>query len=834
MFGPAWAFRRFFIYGILCLVVISVLSRRRGVVPAFGEFLNPFKGAWLQTPSPFENQNGEHHKSLQGLNRPVEVWVDRDQIKHVFAATDEDLYFAQGYVVASDRLWEMEFLKRLASGKLSEIMGAKTLEFDKLFIKSGIPRAAAASADLMLNDPLTGSALQAYARGVNAYIETLDWAHLPFEYKLLGIKPEPWSARDASLLLKFMAWSLSGHSFDLQLTRSRSRLTQDEFDELFPLNTPVLEPIVPKGFNFSFVPSANMKRALLAPKSIFRADLSKIDPTPLPTPHPANGSNNWAVSGKKSATGLPLLSNDIHLSLTLPALWYEMQLVSPNMNVYGISLPGAPGIILGFNRTLAWGVTNAEDDVLDWYQLRFRDEKRAEYLYDGGWRPVISYESEIKVRGQSSVKVAVRDTHFGPVVYDDNETPVIPTIPKGLAMHWAALEPSNELKNFMLLNRAKNVAECRQAIDSYQTPAQNFLCADNHGDIGIWEMGHLPLRWPGQGRVISDGSSSVYDWKGWVAKSEVPSVRNPERGFLSSANQFPTDNTYPYYLGWGFDVPYRAQRINEILKSHAKFAPEDFVTMQTDTKSNSAKMALPALLAALDRSSLNSMERDIVKDLEAWDYHYNETSLGAAVYASWIEELEDALWKPHFPDGKKLFRYPPLWKTIELLTVSENSPSLKWFDHLDTPERETRSIAVSKSFHAAVADVAKLSGSSNHQKWTWGRVRPTRFESFSRLPGLGSEEFSAGGSPHSIFANSGSHGPVWKQVVALGSPPRAWALYPGGQSGDPTSRHYDDFIEPWRKGEMKQAVFLLSNSNPIDDVKLESRWIFEPQSGTRK
>ena len=262
--------------------------------------------------------------------------VDKDQIKHIFAESDDDLYTAQGYVLASERLWEMEFLARVTAGRLSEIMGRRTLEFDKYFVKLGVPQAAKESAELMLNDPLTGPAIRSYTSGVNAYIETLKPDDYPFEYKLLNIAPEKWAPVNAAYLLKFMAYDLAGHNRELLLSRSRSRVSKDDFDTLFPLDLtldrPNLEPIVPKGTKFSFG-----SRAPEIPEVEFLPDLKALDP--VPQPHPSNGSNNWAVTGKKSVTGKPILSNDIHLSLTLPSLWYQVQLVSPTQNVYGIALP---------------------------------------------------------------------------------------------------------------------------------------------------------------------------------------------------------------------------------------------------------------------------------------------------------------------------------------------------------------------------------------------------------------------------------------------------------------------------------------------------------------
>lgn len=798
----------------LTLATLS-LGRPWKALPALGPLLDPYHGIWAHRNSEFESAGAPRHLAITGLKEAVEVQVDQDQIKHVFAANDEDLYFAQGYLVASDRLWQMDFISRVASGRLSEVMGRKALKFDRLFVKLGIPQAAKQSAFLMEQDPVTGPALRAYTRGVNAFIKNLGSYDLPFEFKLLGYEPERWTPYKSALLMKFMAYNLSGHSLDLPLTRSQSRISGDDFRELFSLRLWNPEPIVPEGTEWNF-PS----RSEAAPKIPYQVDLQKLEP--MPTPHPSNGSNNWAVTGKKSTTGLPILSNDIHLGFALPSLWYQIQLVSPSQNVYGVTLPGAPGVILGFNEKIGWAVTNGEDDVLDWYQLRFRDEKRSEYLYDGDWRPVISRETLIKIKGEAPEKLILRQTHFGPIVYDETEEPASRLIPRGLAMRWAALDPSNELKTFLLLNRASSTEGCHRALESFDTPSQNFLCADNQNDVGLWHMGKVPIRWMGQGRLISDGASSVYEWKGWIPHDELPSVRNPERGYLSSANQEPADGRYPHYLGWSFESPFRAMRINEILKSKSKFTPEEIVRMQGDTLSIPARMTLPNLMKALKDAPLNPVETKARDLLSKWDHRFEEDSGAAAIYYAWFKAIERRLWSGMFPE-EGTYLYPPLEKTVSILA---DEPTSKWFDNPLTESHETLTEVARSSFTSAVKDVQEVTAEHRPERWTWASFRKTEFPHIGQIPGLGHAPLKARGMEHTIFANHGGHGPVWKLVVAMGrSKPSAWGIYPGGQSGDPTSAHYDDFMEEWRVGHLKELVYLKSAQE--QSPRLQRQWRLE-------
>ena len=788
---------------LLALVLIIVLlSRSQQGLPAVGELINPFTGLWNHRVSFWEKT--ESRLKIPGLKGRVTVQVDRDQIKHIFAENDEDLYLAQGYVVASERLWQMEFLSRVAGGRLSEVMGRRTIEFDKYFTRLGLPQAAKESAEIMLNDPVTGPALRAYAAGVNAYIAQLKPEDYPFEYKLLGHKPETWMAENAALLMKYMAYDLSGYNRELALSRSRSRLSKSDFDELFPLQLGIEEPIVPKGTKFNFA-----SRSGPAPQEDFLPDLRPLDP--IPQPDPSNGSNNWAVLGRKSTTGKPILSNDIHLGLSLPSLWYEVQLTSPSQNVYGITLPGAPGVILGFNPKLAWGVTNGGTDIMDWYQLRYRDENRSEYLFEKDWRPIISREVQIKIRGEEPLNLLLRQTHFGPIVYDQSETPLNPMTPKGLALKWSALDGSNELKTFLLLNRAKSTAQCREAIENFQAPDQNFLCADHTGDVGLWHMGRYPVRWPGQGRMISDGSSKEYEWQSWLPRTEVPSSRNPARGFLSSANQAPADETYPHYLGWPFESVFRGARINELLRERKKiFSPEDLRAMQGDTLSVLARTASPLLVGAVEAEpSLNETEKQIVDLLKKWDFKYSEDAEAPTIFEAWYQDFETRMWSPHFPD-RGLYQYPPALKTLRLMA---SDPQSKWFDDPQTQATERMKDVALLSLRSAIKNVSEKLGSYKPGKWLWPKVHKTEFRHIAKLPGLGREDFVAPGVAENIFANKGTHGPVWKLVVAVGAKPEAWAVYPGGQSGDPTSRHYDDFLEAWRRNELKEVSFLSSASD---------------------
>lgn len=804
---------------VLNTVLLYSLARSWGSAPPLGRWLDPVSGAWAVQIWPKWLSAGkpswtgralwasDRVLKVQGLKSKVIVRADREGVKRIFAESDEDLYFAQGFVTASDRLWQMDFVYRLAAGRLAEVTGPRSLPYDLMFRKFGLPQAAEESAEAMLQDPLTREPLIRYAEGVNAYVATLAPASLPFEFKLLDYKPEKWTPERTAYLVKFMAFNLAAHSRDLPLTRSEARVSPDDFADLFPLDVPTPEPIVPKGRKWGFHTLAPEP-----PKQPFRANLALLDP--MPTPHPSNGSNNWAVAGRKSTTGKPIISNDIHLDYGLPSLWYEIQLSSPTQSVYGASLPGSPGVVLGFNRDLAWATTNGGSDVLDWYELRFRDEKRNEYLHEGEWRPVIAKESEIKIKGAAPVKITLRRTHYGPIVYDESEQPLAPWIARALTMRWAPLEPSNEVKAFLSLNRGRSLEGCHEAISHFQWPDQNFLCVDGR-NVGIWHNGKYPIRWRGQGRTVGDGSSRAFDWLGWLPREQAPSSVNPERGFLSSANQAPADATYPHYLGWPFEEPYRAIRINEALRAKEKHSPEDIMALQGDVSNSLAREVLPSLLATLsERSALTERQSEMVEVLAKWDFKHEISSVGATIFSAWWTSLIEEIWSEKFPDARQFAR-PPIWRTVELI---RKDPESRHFDQLATPEKETLRDRARKAFQAAEARLVSERG-DRVTRWTWGAFRPTDLPHLAKIPGLGRLNLEVGGDEKSVYANTGSHGPVWKSVVAIGAgidgAPRAWSIYPGGQSGDPSSPLYDEYVDRWAKNELREIQFLRDSHSPL-------------------
>lgn len=783
---------------VFALALFYGLNFKHGDVPPLGKWLNPFAGFWQNHAS------GEailSNRQLPELQAPVEiVWDDR-RVPHVFAQNAHDLYFAQGYLTARDRLWQMEFQTHAAAGRLAEIVGTRALEHDRYRRRIGMVYAAENALKAMEAEAESRLVVEAYTKGVNAWIRSLSTKDLPLEYKILDYRPEPWTPIKCALLLKQMAWTLTSSNNDRIMSLTRSALGEELMQKLYPIYPPGQDPIMPATTQWNFQPHATTK-----PSAPFRSSLSGA--TINVERGSTEGSNNWAVAGSKTASGYPILCNDPHLALTLPAIWYEMQLVSPEVNVYGVTLPGTPAVIIGFNQSLAWGVTNAGSDVLDWFEIKFKDEKRAEYFYDGAWRPTQQRVEEIKVRGGETMRDTVVYTHHGPVSYRKNEKPFNLETPAGAAMRWTAHEASQEMTAFLRLNRARNYDEFVAAIAHFDCPAQNFVFADSAGDLAIWHNGKFPLRWQEQGKYISDGSDPAHDWQGWVPREQVPHVKNPERGFVSSANQSAADLQYPYYLGSDYAAFERGARINEYLAAKTQITPQDMMALQNDAVSLFAQKVLPRLLELLPQQSLDGEQKKLHAALAAWNYEYRTDLAAPLLFNAWWRELYELIWKDDMKVGENELKYPRRDVTMSLVLHEPNS---SFYDIKNTPAQETLSDLTRQAFQTMQRKLTEEHGAFG-ANWRWEQARGTDVAHLARIPGLGRMHLPTPGNGDNVNAITKTHGPSWRMIVALGPQVRAWGIYPGGASGNPGSRFYDNMVDDWVAGKYYELLYLKTAS----------------------
>ncbi len=811
----------------MTLGLFYLLNFPHSTLPPLGKLFNPFAGFWQNDNSQDEILS---HRELPELQDVVEIIWDDRRVPHIFARHAHDLYFAQGYLVARDRLWQMEFQTHAAAGRLSEIVGLRALEFDRHRRRIGMVYAAENSVRTMMNNPEIKLAAEAYAAGVNAWIKKLTPATLPLEYKILDYQPEPWTTLKSAVLLKQMALTLSGYGPDRLMTSTRAALGDSVMRQLYPNYPPLQDPIVPANTQWNFQPLLTQKPAnefhpAMAQsfdnsfsKKIAAARLVQTgrkgrqagsrplsgSPRYDEEQEIFKGSNNWAVSGKKTASGYPILCNDPHLGLTLPSIWYEIQLIAPGVNVYGVTLTGAPGVIIGFNQNIAWGVTNAESDALDWYEIKFKDESRREYFYSGEWRPTTTRVEEIKTRDGATVLDTVIYTHHGPLPYHKNEKPFDEEIPPGAAMRWAAHDSSQELMTFYKLNRAAGYQDYLEALAYYDCPAQNFVYAGVEGNIAIRHNGKFPVRWFEQGKYIGDGSDPAYDWKNFIPRAQLPGVLNPERGFVSSANQNPVAANYPYYLGWNYAAFERGRRINEFLAGHEKITPQDMMALHGDVVSLRARTILSRMLELLAQEKLSDEQKQILADLKAWNYEYRADTKVAMLFNNWWRELLDQIWKDDMKPGEQALKIPRSDVTMNMIL---HQPESSYYDNKTSPARETLADLVLLSFQNTHQKMAQELGAYG-EGWAWSKARGTNIPHLARIPGFGRMQLPTPGNFDNVNAITNTHGPSWRMIVALGPEVKAWGIYPGGQSGNPGSEFYDHAVDKWVAGEYFELLYL--------------------------
>lgn len=785
----------FAISAVLTIALVIVLNMSLGSVPPLGRFLSPQQGCW-QNAEPVD-ASYSMNLNFPALKGKADVYFDERLVPHVFAEQEEDAYFIQGYLHARFRLWQMEFQTHAAAGRLSEILGAgpnnAILNFDRNMRRLGMVYGAKKAVTEMENDTATKKALDAYTAGVNAYIENLTQSALPLEYKLLNYLPEKWSSLKTALFLKYMSHELAADEHDIEYTNAKAVFSKTDFEKLYPLMPDSLDPIVPRGTPFA--PPGVTVKAPASADSLYFQWKDSFSITPAVKPDKDNGSNNWAVAGKKTLSGRPILCNDPHLGLNMPSLWYEMQLSTPNFNAYGVSFPGAPSIVIGFNDSCAWGFTNAMRDVRDYYEVKFRDASRQEYLYNGEWRPTRFQVEKFIVKGNADLLDTVVYTDWGPVMYDRafNGSSRVAS-GKNLAVHWKANDASNELLTFYLLDHAKNYSDYYNAIAHLQTPGQNCLFASKAGDIAIWQQASFPAKWRRQGDFVMPGEDSSFQWQANIPIEENPHLINPERGFVSSANQLPVDTTYPYYIGGHHDL-YRGYAINRFLRSMNNITPEDMEQLQTENYNVFAEMAMPILLKNINEAAITDGERKYLDIARNWSLRNDPQEKGPVVFTNWVDSLQSMIWTDEFSHVPQPYIWPESYTLVEAL---RKDSAFRFVDNINTPALETLREQVTAAFKKIIPVLVMA---EREGKLAWGKYKDTGIRHLLRLPALSRFHLNTGGGLNVINATKQYHGPSWRMVVQLTDKTEAYGIYPGGQSGNPGSKYYDTFVGDWAAGK---------------------------------
>ena len=776
------------IFGILLLLVTTVV----------------ISGGFFLIRRNFPAINGTIN--VAGLQAPVEIYRDSWGIPHIYASNSHDLFFAQGYVHAQDRFWQMEFWRRIGSGRLSEVLGKTTLEQDRFIRTIGWHRTAAQEWEQL--DDEVRAVLEAYAEGVNAYISTRR-GRLGLEFTILGLtgvkfEPEPWSPLNTLTWAKVMAWDLGGNMDD-ELLRAHiaARLGTPAVSVLvppYPDDYPVIVPHPLTGATLGTLPEA------------------AFDLHPLGMGDDI-GSNNWVIAGSRTETGMPLLANDPHLGIQMPSIWYEIGLhcdpVGPDCpyNVVGASFASSPGVIIGHNDHIAWGVTNLGPDVQDLFIERVNPENPNQYEYQGRWLDMEIVREEIKVAGEEEpVVVNVRLTRHGPIINDvaggTEEDWTFGWQP--LALSWTALQPGTLVRSILLLNRASNWEEFREALCYWDVPSQNFVYADVEGNIGYQAPGRIPIRAKGNGSTPVPGWTGEYEWVGYIPFDELPRAFNPPEGYIVTANNAVVKPDYPYFLSMDWAPGFRARRIVELIEADPSLSLNDIQAIQGDNSPIYAQDVLPYLRTL---SSNDARLADALDLLRTWDGRAVRDSAGAALFEAFRLHLIGLTFGDEL--GEQLLRRARGMAGVALLDLLADEAS-PWFDDVSTPQVETRDEILLKALEEAVDELTEKLG-RNMARWRWGDLHTATFENQSLgQSGIGLIEAIFNRGPVSVDGtlatvnNTGynlnepyvvSVASSYRQIIDLRDFTHSVSMHTTGQSGHPYHPHYDDMIDPWRNIE---------------------------------
>ena len=747
---------------------------------------------------------------VAGLQNRVTIQRDEFGIPHIFAANEHDLFFAQGYVHAQDRLWQMDVARRAGEGRLSEVFGSSTLKFDKLFRTVGMKRIAEKLEQNL--HPESRRVLQAYSDGVNAFI-TSHRGKYPVEFDMLNYTPEEWKPVHSLLVARLMAWELNISWYvDLVLGDLYKTFGEEKAQEIFPTypeNGPV---IVPKELRTNLFSDNLLK--LIDVDQEFRV-LYGITGTHI-------GSNAWAVSPQKSVSGKAMLANDPHLGFSAPSKWYELHLHSGEYDVAGVSLPGTPMVVIGHNQRIAWGLTNVMADDADFY-LEMTNSA-GEYLFRDVWSPMTVIQDTILVKDSSSVILTVKLTNHGPIINDVNPVGSI-TKDVLVSMRWTGQDVSDELYSLMLINKAKNWNEFKSGVREFTVPGQNFVYADIDGNIGYLAGVRLPIRSAQNPTLPMPGWTGEYDWTGFVPFERLPSLYNPPQHFIATANNKMTDNSYPYHISNLWEPPSRIQRLDELLSKEEKLSVEDFERIQGDYFSYFAKQTTPYILHAFD--SVTVLNADIKTSLsyfQNWHFQLSKDDVPTTLFHVFFTHLLRNIFLNKM--GETLYQKYIFIANIPYRTVPAllRNPSSWWFDDPSTPQIEKRDDVIRKSLGEAIQEL-KASLGGEMKTWQWGLLHTVTFRHpFGAQPPLGSVfnigPFPVGGSGTTL--NNGEYylatpyqetlGPSMRQIVDFSDINGALSVIPTGESGQPMHEHYSDQTPLWLSGEYHQL--------PIDSIRI--------------
>jgi len=742
--------------------------------------------------------------TLSSLSAEVKVIRDEHALPHIYAENEHDLYKAVGYQMAQDRLWQMDLLRRLTMGRLSEIFGEDLVEADMLFRSLHFSEKSHMVLDSCDAEIL--AAVEAFADGVNEYIEA-NSKKLPPEFRILGYKPEKWEPYQSANLIGYMAWGLTqAWTTEVSLFNISRTVDKEHFVELIP-NMDMQDAYI--------FPDADVKGELVFNSAISRVD-EKIAELGLQV---FQASNNWVVAPDKSANGKAMLANDMHLELNAPGIWYQMHQVVPGkLNVSGVVLPGQPFVIAGHNENVSWGMTNVMVDDMDFYLETLNESDSLKYKLNGEWNDIMVEEEVVYIKGGDSVILYNQFTHRGPIISAFKGLK-----DKTLSMRWTGNEYSNELRSVYLYNRMKNWDEFKIAATTFTSVSQNIAYADAAGNIGLYVAAGVPIR-EGEGIFIVPGDTTQFDWKGLVPFDELPHSYNPASGFIASANNRTIGDGYPYYISRWYDLPNRYERIAEGLTSKEKISMDDMKAIQSNQNSKWAEKMVPYFISIINREELDSAGQSIkaLEYLENWDFSMPKESIEATIFEQFYFEFASKLFKDELgEEGFNAFMKQDILAAYMFDELRRTFTSV-WFDDVLTPDVIEGPEEIAAQALQNTVDALSLRLGDDMSKWEWGKVHTLslahplgKVDVLNKVFKLNKGPFPVGGSFHTVSPYSypmsnlfrANHGASHRHLFVCGDWDNSQIIIPTGNSGIPASPFYCDQTAKYLNYEYNKEAF---------------------------
>lgn len=745
---------------VIVLLLLSISSARNGAKPVYDGTI-----------------------SLKGLDEEVRVFFDERGMPHIYANTEKDLYYTTGFLMARERLWQMDLIRRATRGTLSEIFGEDYIDTD-LFLRS-LCMTDKSKMILANSEPEILLAIQNYCDGVNRYI-TDAGRRLPPEFRVLRYRPEPWSPEDVANIIGYMGWDLASGNMSEDLFNYR--LLKKHGEEY----ASVIIPDWKADESYVF-PLFSLEKELIDEAALLITAIEKLKVLGVVS---FSGSNNWAISGSRTATGKPLLANDMHLGLNSPGIWIQMhQVVQGKLNVTGVAVPGQPFIVAGHNEKIAWGLTNLMVDDIDLYLETIDTTENGTYLFNGSKMKMELREEIINVKGKGDVIRKLWFTHRGPVI-----SGMRGINDAALSMRWSGYDLSDEIFTVYKLNRATSWDDFRNAISRFRSISQNFVYADTEGNIGLHTGGGIPIR-KGHGTIIRDGSTDEYDWTGYVPFDHLPFSFNPPGGFVSSANNKTVSDDYPYYVATSFAMPYRINRIRQMIDNKEMVGTGDFMEMQTDQVSEYASLLVPVLLNAMSDVEIDDeSEKQALAFLKDWDFDMSPDKEAPTVFEFCRMALAQELIADELGDLYTLL--PGVYQDYYIFRIITKGPD-EWVDNVTTTEVETLEDIMRSSFSKAVSNLTAFTQKEEKSSWKWGDLHTMTLEHpmgsvsiIDRLFHLNSDTYRVGGSYHTVspYSYGGgfkvNNGASQRHIYNTADWDDSYSIIPSGNSGVPSSRYY--------------------------------------------